>query len=167
MPFQGRPGPVHRFARLDWLGKNASWVTDQQIRLTEIPAPEFNEARRGQLLRQLFEADRTHVRIDETGNVIAERPGSDPKSVVLLAAHLDTVFPAGTDVSVKRSGDRLQAPGISDNGAGLAALVGIARAFRSPAFARAKRSFWPATWAKKGKGICAACARSWSTTARA
>ena len=55
-------------------------------------------------------------------------PGSDPKSVVLLAAHLDTVFPSGTDVHVKRVGSRLLAPGISDNGAGLAALVGLAQA---------------------------------------
>ncbi len=114
---------------LDWLGKNASWVTDQQVRLTEIPAPEFREAERGQFLKQLFEAEGLHVRVDETGNVIAERPGADPKNVVLLAAHLDTVFPGDTDVRVKRSGDRLLGPGISDNGAGLAALVGIARAF--------------------------------------
>ncbi len=114
---------------LDWLGKNASWVTDQQVRLTEIPAPEFHEAERGQFLKQLFEAEGLHVRVDETGNVIAERPGADLKNVVLLAAHLDTVFPGDTDVRVKRSGDRLLGPGISDNGAGLAALVGIARAF--------------------------------------
>jgi tripeptide aminopeptidase len=113
---------------LDSLAKNASWVTDQQIRLTEIPAPEFNEAERGQFLKQLFEAEGLRVHVDEIGNVIAERPGSDPKNVILLAAHLDTVFPADADVRVKRSGDRLLAPGISDNGAGLAALVGVARA---------------------------------------
>jgi acetylornithine deacetylase/succinyl-diaminopimelate desuccinylase-like protein len=112
----------------EWLAKNGSWITDQQIRITEIPAPEFNEAQRAQFLKQVFEANGMQTRIDETGNVIAERPGSDPKGVVLLAAHLDTVFPAGTDVSVKRSGERLQAPGISDNGAGLAALAAMARA---------------------------------------
>lgn len=113
---------------LDWLGKNTGWLTEQQIHLTEIPAPEFNEAQRGAALKQLFEATGLNARVDDLGNVIAERPGSDPKSVILLAAHLDTVFPAGTDVHVKRSGARLLAPGISDNGAGLAVLVGIARA---------------------------------------
>jgi tripeptide aminopeptidase len=113
---------------LDWLGKNTSWVTDQQVRLTEIPAPEFNETQRGLLLKQLFESMGLDVRVDEIGDVIAERPGSDSKGVVLLAAHLDTVFPAGTDVRVKRSGTRLLAPGISDNGAGLSAIVGVARA---------------------------------------
>jgi acetylornithine deacetylase/succinyl-diaminopimelate desuccinylase-like protein len=69
------------------------------------------------------------ARIDETGNVVAERVGLHTDRVVLLAAHLDTVFPAGTDLRVRRDGKRLIAPGISDNGAGLAALAGLARAF--------------------------------------
>jgi len=113
---------------LDWITKNVPWLTDQQVRLTEIPAPEFNEARRGEFLKTLFEATGLQVRIDKTGNVIAERPGSDAKSVILLVAHLDTVFPASTDVRVKRDANRLTAPGIADNGAGLAALAGLARA---------------------------------------
>jgi len=113
---------------LDWITKNVPWLTDQQVRLTEIPAPEFNEARRGEFLKTLFEATGLQVRIDKTGNVIAERPGTDAKSVILLVAHLDTVFPASTDVRVKRDANRLTAPGIADNGAGLAALAGLARA---------------------------------------
>jgi tripeptide aminopeptidase len=113
---------------LDWITKNVPWLTDQQVRLTEIPAPEFNEARRGEFLKTLFEATGLQVRVDKTGNVIAERPGTDAKSVILLVAHLDTVFPASTDVSVKRDANRLTAPGIADNGAGLAALAGLARA---------------------------------------
>jgi tripeptide aminopeptidase len=113
---------------LAWIEKNSDWITEQQIRITEIPAPEFEEARRGEFLKQMFEANGLHVRVDKLGNVIGERAGSDPSSVVLLAAHLDTVFPAGTDVHVKRDGSRLTAPGIADNGAGLAALVGLARA---------------------------------------
>jgi tripeptide aminopeptidase len=113
---------------LAWIEKNSAWVTDQQIRLTEIPAPEFEEARRGDALKELFTASGLQVRVDKTGNVIAERSGSDAKSVILLAAHLDTVFPAGTDVGVKKNGNRFSAPGISDNGVGLAALAGLARA---------------------------------------
>ncbi len=113
---------------LDWLGKNTGWLTEQQIRLTEIPAPEFSEAQRGVALKQLFESAGLDVHVDDLGNVIGERPGTDPKGVILLAAHLDTVFPAGTDVHVKRSGTRLLAPGISDNSAGLSALAGVARA---------------------------------------
>jgi tripeptide aminopeptidase len=113
---------------LDWLSKNTAWLTEQHIRLTEIAAPEFNEAQRGLALKQLFESAGLDVHIDEIGDVIAERPGSDPKGVILLAAHLDTVFPAGTDVHVKRAGTKLLAPGISDNGAGLSAIVAMARA---------------------------------------
>ncbi len=113
---------------LQWIDKSAAWVTDQQIRLTEIPAPEFDEVRRGEALKELFAASGFQVRTDKTGNVIAERPGSDTKSVILLAAHLDTVFPAGTEIRVRRSSGRLLAPGISDNGVGLATLAGLARA---------------------------------------
>ncbi len=113
---------------LQWIDKSAAWSTEQQVRLTEIPAPEFNEARRADALAEVFAANGFEVRRDKIGNVIAERAGSDPKSVVLLAAHLDTVFPAGTDVHVKRDGGRLLAPGISDNGVGLASLVSLAHA---------------------------------------
>jgi tripeptide aminopeptidase len=113
---------------LAWIDSNTSSVTDDQIRLTEIPAPEFNEARRAEFLKELFVAAGLKTTTDKIGNIIGERPGSDSNGVVLLAAHLDTVFPAGTDVHAKRNGDRIEAPGISDNGAGLAALVAVARA---------------------------------------
>ncbi|HEX4076324.1 MAG TPA: M20/M25/M40 family metallo-hydrolase [Candidatus Acidoferrales bacterium] len=112
---------------LDWIAKNSAWVTEQQIRLSEIPAPEFGEAARGKALAAIFEAAGLKVRTDETGNVIGESVGSQP-GVILFVAHLDTVFPAGTDVAVKREGNRLIGAGISDNAAGLAALSGLARA---------------------------------------
>jgi acetylornithine deacetylase/succinyl-diaminopimelate desuccinylase-like protein len=118
---------------LAWIEKNSSWVTDQQIRLTEIPAPEFGEARRAAALKEILAALGLHVRVDKTGNVVSDRTGSEAKAasaknVILVAAHLDTVFPADADVRVRRDGARLLAPGISDNGAGLGALVGLARA---------------------------------------
>ena len=113
---------------LAWIDANGDWVTTQQIRLTETPAPEFAEARRGEFLKKLLEAAGLKVQTDKLGNVVGERSGSDSQLVVLFVAHLDTVFPAGTDVAVKRNGTRLEAPGISDNGAGLAALVGLAQA---------------------------------------
>jgi tripeptide aminopeptidase len=137
---------------LDWIAKNTNWVTDQQIRLTEIPAPEFNEARRGEFLKTLFEAAGLQVRIDKTGNVIAERPGTDAKSVVLLVAHLDTVFPASTDVRVKREANRFTAPGIADNGAGLAALVGLARALSESRIRTAKTIVLAGDVGEEGEG---------------
>jgi tripeptide aminopeptidase len=137
---------------LDWIAKNTNWVTDQQIRLTEIPAPEFNEARRGEFLKTLLEAAGLQVRIDKTGNVIAERPGTDATSVVLLVAHLDTVFPASTDVRVKREANRFTAPGIADNGAGLAALVGLARALSESRIRTAKTIVLAGDVGEEGEG---------------
>ncbi len=127
--------PVDQLARdatvkraLDWISTNQDWITSQQILLSEIPAPEFAEGPRAAALKKLLDSLGYKARVDAMGNVIAERPGADPKNVVLVAAHIDTVFPVGTDVSVKRKGTRLEGPGISDNGAGIAALVGLARA---------------------------------------
>lgn len=134
-PASATEQPIARLAQdpscaqaLAWIDRNAEWFTNQQIRLTETPAPEFGEKRRAEQLQAIFSESGLKSRIDETGNVVAERVGLHPDRVVLLAAHLDTVFPAGTDVRVRRDGRRLLAPGISDNGSGLAALAGVARA---------------------------------------
>jgi acetylornithine deacetylase/succinyl-diaminopimelate desuccinylase-like protein len=137
---------------LDWIGKNADWVTEQQVRLTEIPAPEFNEGPRAEFVKKLLESTGLKARIDKTGNVIAERPGSDSNSVILLAAHLDTVFPASIDVKVKRDGNRLNAPGIADNGAGLAALVALARALSESRIRTTKTIVLAADVGEEGEG---------------
>jgi tripeptide aminopeptidase len=114
---------------LDFLRTDASATTDEQIRITEIPAPPFHEGARAAYMKKLLSAAGLRVEIDGTGNVIGEYAGTS-QDIVMLAAHMDTVFPAGTNVSVKREGGRLLSPGISDNGTGLAALVVIARALR-------------------------------------
>ncbi len=114
---------------LEFLRADASATTDEQIRITEIPAPPFHEGARAAYMKKLLSAAGLRVEIDGTGNVIGEYAGAS-QDIVMLAAHMDTVFPAGTNVSVKREGGRLLAPGISDNGTGLAALVVIARALR-------------------------------------
>jgi acetylornithine deacetylase/succinyl-diaminopimelate desuccinylase-like protein len=113
---------------LDWFARNLPWINEQQVRLTEIPAPSFQEAQRAAAVKALLLSSGLNVQIDKTGNVIGELRGANDQEIVLLSAHLDTVFPAGTDVTVHREGDRMIAPGISDNGTGLAALVAIARA---------------------------------------
>ena len=131
---KGRPSPTTALVNdarvvkaLEWIDKNGAWITQQQIKITEVPAPEFQEGPRAQLVRKLLEGCGLKARIDSTGNVVAEYAGS-ANGVLLLAAHLDTVFPAGTNVTVRQSGTRLTAPGIGDNGAGLGALLAIARA---------------------------------------
>lgn len=113
---------------LAWCDKNTDWITDQQIAITEIPAPEFAEKQRGAFAAKLLASNGLEVRTDSVGNVIGEREGASEKDVVLVVAHLDTVFPADTPVSVKRVQGRLEAPGISDDGSGLATMVGLARA---------------------------------------
>ncbi len=99
------------------------------ILLTEIPAPPFMEEKRGlQFKKMLEEAGADKVWIDEVGNVIALRKGKTGGGVVALDAHLDTVFPEGTDVTVKISGDTLKAPGIGDDTRGLAVVIAVLRA---------------------------------------
>jgi acetylornithine deacetylase/succinyl-diaminopimelate desuccinylase-like protein len=100
-----------------------------QIRLSEIPAPPFGEAARGDEMRRMFlRAGLRNVRADRVGNILGERPGAARRPHVVIAAHLDTVFPEGTDVSVTRQGTLLRGAGIGDDSRGLALLVAIARA---------------------------------------
>lgn len=100
---------------------------DEQIASCEIPAPSFKEAARAEHYRQRFTGlGLKNVRIDREGNVIAERPGLERGPTLVLAAHLDTVFPEGTDVSVKRDGNMLKGPGIGDDCRGLAVILAIA-----------------------------------------
>ena len=117
-------------AALEWFTPNISWINDQQARLTEIPAPPFQEEQRAAAVKELLSETGLAARIDKIGNVIAELRGANEKEIVLLSAHLDTVFPAGTDVKVRREGGRMLAPGISDNGTGIAALLALARALQ-------------------------------------
>ena len=107
-----------------------TWTVEQQVQLTEIPAPPFKEqVRAEEFRRRLLTLGFQNVRIDTEGNVIAERPGTGAGPVVVLSGHLDTVFPEGTDVRVRREGNRLVAPGIGDDSRGLAVLLAVARAF--------------------------------------
>ena len=116
---------------LDAIREFNEWTLQQQIELTEIEAPPFKEARRGEEFKRRFEAlGLRNVRIDSEGNVIGERPGTGNGPVVMISGHLDTVFPEGTNVKVTRTGTRLAAPGIGDDGRGLAVVLAVARAFR-------------------------------------
>ncbi len=137
---------------LEWLTKNLDWVQEQHIHITEIPAPPFREAARAAYLRKLFAAAGLKVGSDEAGNVIGERPGQDPRGIVLISAHLDTVFPAGTDVRVRQEGALLRGPGVSDNSVGLAALVGIARALHDGKVRTRQTILFAANVGEEGEG---------------
>ena len=106
-----------------------SQALNQLVELTEIPAPPFKEdARAARFAEMLREAGLDDVSIDEVGNAIGRRPGSGNSRVVAISAHLDTVFPEETDVTVRYEGDRMLAPGIGDNSRGLVMLLSVLQA---------------------------------------
>src|SRR5262249_19679248 len=114
---------------LEYLKASEPDAVDDQIRACEIPAPPFQEQKRAEHFKQRFtELGLKNVRIDGAGNVIGERPGASGGATLVLAAHLDTVFPEGTDVKVKRNGQVLSGPGIGDDCRGLAVILAVARA---------------------------------------
>ncbi len=139
-------------AALDWFSQNFSWINDEQARLTEIPAPLFKEAQRAAAVKSLLSSAGVAAQIDDTGNVIAELRGTNSKEAVLLSAHLDTVFPADTDVKVRRDAGRMIAPGISDNGTGLVALIAIARAIHESHIKPQRTILFAADVGEEGEG---------------
>ena len=105
------------------------------VTLTEIPAPPFKEDKRGAAyLEMLRQHGITDVERDAEGNVMGVRKGTGNGPLIAIAAHLDTVFPEGTDVKVKREGTRLSAPEIGDDTRSLAVLLGIIRAMDAAGF---------------------------------
>ena len=116
-------------AAFDAIRRNEPALIDLQVKVCEIPAPPFHEAERGKELQRLFEqSGLKDVRSDRAGNVIGVRPGNAARPNLVLSAHLDTVFPEGTNVRVTRDGHVLTGPGIGDDCRGLAVILGVIRA---------------------------------------
>ena len=116
-------------AAIDRIKRNEPRVLEDQIRLCEIAAPPFKEARRAEAFRQSLQSlGLRNVRIDRAGNVIGERPGQEQAPHLVMSAHLDTVFGEEVDVKTSRSGSVLKGPGISDDCRGLAVLLAVVRA---------------------------------------
>jgi tripeptide aminopeptidase len=102
-----------------------------QLEATRVPAPPFGEAARGGWLADRFrELGLANVRVDEVGNVFGVRPGIGSRFVA-LSAHIDTVFPATTPLNIRQQGSRLYGPGVSDNGAGIAAMLAVASVLKN------------------------------------
>jgi acetylornithine deacetylase/succinyl-diaminopimelate desuccinylase-like protein len=121
-------------AALDSIQRHEPEMIQEQVRLCEIPAPPFKEQARAKELERWFkQLGLQDVRIDATGNVIGVRPGASPKPNIVIAAHLDTVFPEDTNVKVTRAGSVLKAPGITDDTRGLVALLSVIRALNDGA----------------------------------
>jgi tripeptide aminopeptidase len=120
------PGLVQAMERVEALDP---WGMERLVELTEIPAPPFmEEVRASRYAELLREAGADSVWIDAEGNVLALRRGRQGDRTVALGGHLDTVFPEGTDVSVRMRGDTLYAPGVGDDTRGLVVVLTVLRA---------------------------------------
>jgi tripeptide aminopeptidase len=100
------------------------WVADI-IKITEVPAPPFKEEVRAKAFAEMLRERGLAPSIDAEGNVLALRQGTASGPFVIVSAHLDTVFPEGTNVKVRRVGNRLSAPGVGDDSTGLATMLAL------------------------------------------
>jgi tripeptide aminopeptidase len=115
----------------NWLRMQEPQLTHWQMEMARIPAPPFGESARAAWLAERFrEVGLDDVRIDDVGNVFGTHPGFG-RRYVALSAHIDTVFPANTPLNIRQQGGRIYGPGVSDNGAGVVALLGIASLLRN------------------------------------
>jgi acetylornithine deacetylase/succinyl-diaminopimelate desuccinylase-like protein len=138
---------------LDYIKAVEPETINEQIKTCEIPAPPFKEEKRAAYYQQRFtELGLKNVRLDKEGNVIGERPGTSNDTTLVLAAHLDTVFPEGTDVKVKREGTILKGPGIGDDCRGLAVILTVARALNEAKIATKGNIIFVANVGEEGLG---------------
>jgi acetylornithine deacetylase/succinyl-diaminopimelate desuccinylase-like protein len=119
-------------AAFQYLDRDFDRFVSELVTLTEIPAPSFKETARAAAMSAKFSLlGLKDVHIDQEGNVLGMRSGTGGGPLLALAAHLDTVFPEGTDVHVRKEGTKYSAPGIGDDTHGLASLLAIIRALDS------------------------------------
>ena len=140
-------------AGLDFLEEDNDYTTQEQIALTEIPAPTFQEQERGlEYQRRLIEYGLKNVHIDSQGNVFGVRPGTGNGPKLVVAGHLDTVFPGSTDVKAKLRDGRIYAPGIADDGRGLSSVLTLLRAIEKANIKTTGDIIFGATVGEEGLG---------------
>lgn len=131
-----------------------------QIILTETPAPPFHEEERAKVLLGMFKQyGLTDVKQDAIGNVIGRRKGTGNGPTLVVGAHIDTVFPAGTDCKVHRDGDVYSAPGISDDAAGLASMLQVIRCLNENNIETVGDIVFVGTLGEEGNGDLRGCKR--------
>jgi tripeptide aminopeptidase len=132
---------------------NADSITNEHIAISSIPAPPFEEQERAEYLcRKFQQLGLESADIDKEGNCIALRKGRSLDPLLVVSAHLDTVFPAGTDVTVRQTQGRLFAPGIADDGCGLAALVALAQSLEAASIETNGSILFVGTVGEEGEG---------------
>lgn len=132
--------------------QHQAWTLEQQISICEVPAPPFKEAARAEEFRKrLVSFGYANTRIDAEGNVIAELGAGDGPTV-MIAGHLDTVFPEETDVKTTRTGDRIAGPGIGDDCRGLAVVLTLAKVFKETGLTPKGRVYLVGNVGEEGPG---------------
>lgn len=122
----------HVTRALRFFETNADAITEEHVRICSIPASPFGEQQRAQYLSHKFrEIGLTEVEIDDEGNCLGLLKGSSQKPLLVVSAHLDTVFSTDTDFTVTTRAGKLFAPGIADDGCGLAALIALVQAMQA------------------------------------
>jgi tripeptide aminopeptidase len=123
-----------------------------QMEATRVAAPPFGEEVRGAWLADRFrDLGLIDVHVDEVGNVFGVRPGYGSR-FVSLSAHIDTVFPAATPLNIRQEGSRLYGPGVSDNGAGIAAMLAVASVLASSRISHASPFVFIGNVGEEGEG---------------
>ena len=136
-----------------FIEKDEPRFVKELIELTEIPAPPFKEERRAKAYLQMMrQTGLTDVEMDAEGNVMGVRRGTGGGNMVAVVAHIDTVFPEGTDVKVKREGTRLAAPGVGDNTRGIALMLAVIRAMDAGRFQTASDILFVGNVGEEGEG---------------
>jgi acetylornithine deacetylase/succinyl-diaminopimelate desuccinylase-like protein len=101
-------------------------LIDIAIQIQQIAAPTFEEASRAEFIQRMFAAESlTDIQMDSAGNVLARLPGVGQDAPLVVSAHMDTVFPADTNLAIRRNSGRVYGPGIGDNSLGVAGLFGL------------------------------------------
>jgi tripeptide aminopeptidase len=119
-------------AALAWFRRERSWIQEQHLNLCRIPAPTFFEQKRAEWMAARFRTLEWDAKIDRAGNVVASLGPRRDAPLIAVTAHLDTVLAPRTPEDIKISGDgKLSGPGVSDNGAGLSALLALAAVWRA------------------------------------
>ncbi|MFT8320573.1 MAG: M20/M25/M40 family metallo-hydrolase [Bacillus sp. (in: firmicutes)] len=136
-----------------FLKEDASHTLEEQIELTCIPAPSFLEEEKGRVYKSKLELlGLSQIETDQHGNVFGIRYGTGNGPRIFVCAHLDTVFPESTAIQVKKKDGKVYAPGISDDGRGLAAVLSVARAFNETNIQTSGDIIFGATVGEEGLG---------------
>ncbi|HMJ22347.1 MAG TPA: M20/M25/M40 family metallo-hydrolase, partial [Terriglobales bacterium] len=135
-----------------WFRAQEPQFAQWQLELARVPAPPFGESARGAWLAEKFkELGLDPIHTDEVGNVFGTHVGYG-HGYVTLSAHLDTVFPAGTPLNVRQQGTRLYGPGVSDNGAGITAILAMAAVLQAVGLRHAVSLLFIGNVGEEGEG---------------